>query len=205
MISRRRSITEPRGEQWLLSTERHCNSRPDLYRATQCITPMGILRLLLALAVVVAHVQEGGLLGLPFFEGTAYQAVSCFFIISGFYMGGVQKTFLPPDDIDFSLLWETYYSIKNNFIGSDKIDKDLKNVSLKEKELEILSKDLKMREDKLNGKESEIFDKIRDFNLDLENFRNWEKEVRKIDNEIKDWEKMHWKFKRNIKPPSVEE
>jgi peptidoglycan/LPS O-acetylase OafA/YrhL len=53
---------------------------------------MGILRLLLALAVVVAHVQEGGILGLPFFEGTAYQAVSCFFIISGFYMALVLRT-----------------------------------------------------------------------------------------------------------------
>jgi peptidoglycan/LPS O-acetylase OafA/YrhL len=53
---------------------------------------MGTLRLLLALAVVVAHVQEGGLLGLPFFGGTAYQAVSCFFIISGFYMALVLQT-----------------------------------------------------------------------------------------------------------------
>jgi len=53
---------------------------------------MGALRLLLALAVVVAHVQEGGLFGMPFFAGTAYQAVSCFFIISGFYMALVLQT-----------------------------------------------------------------------------------------------------------------
>lgn len=53
---------------------------------------MGTLRLLLALAVVVAHVHDGGLLGLPFFGSTAYQAVSCFFIISGFYMALVLQT-----------------------------------------------------------------------------------------------------------------
>lgn len=53
---------------------------------------MGTLRVLLAIAVVVAHVGAGGILGMPFFGGTAYQAVSCFYIISGFYMALVLRT-----------------------------------------------------------------------------------------------------------------
>lgn len=61
---------------------------------SQLATPsnVGTLRLLLALAVVVAHVKSGGLFGFPFFGNTAYQAVSCFFIISGFYMALVLRT-----------------------------------------------------------------------------------------------------------------
>ncbi len=53
---------------------------------------MGLLRLLLALAVVVAHAEGGPILGIPFFGGTAYQAVSCFYVISGFYMALVLRT-----------------------------------------------------------------------------------------------------------------
>lgn len=46
---------------------------------------MGVIRLMLALAVVVAHVG-GDYLQIPLFGGNGYAAVSCFFIISGFYM-----------------------------------------------------------------------------------------------------------------------
>lgn len=53
---------------------------------------MGTLRILLSLAVVVAHVGGESILGFPFFGPTAYQAVSCFFIISGFYMALVLRT-----------------------------------------------------------------------------------------------------------------
>lgn len=85
-----------------------------------------------------------------------------------------------------------------------KIDEDLKNLSEKEKELDKLSKDIKRREDELNKKESELEDKIRDFEMKNEEFTQWSEEVIKLNNEIKDWENIHWKFRRTKKPPSAE-
>lgn len=85
-----------------------------------------------------------------------------------------------------------------------KIDEDLKNLSEKEKDLDKLSKDLKRREDELNKKESELEDRIRDFEMKNEDFIQWSEEVIKLNNEIKDWENLHWKFRRTKKPPSAE-
>jgi peptidoglycan/LPS O-acetylase OafA/YrhL len=61
---------------------------------------MGVIRLLLALAVVVAHVG-GDLMGIPLFGGNGYVAVSCFFIISGFYMSFVLNVKYPQGVADF--------------------------------------------------------------------------------------------------------
>jgi hypothetical protein len=85
-----------------------------------------------------------------------------------------------------------------------KIDKDLEVVSEKEKELEKLSKELKRKEDELIKRESAIEDKARDFDIKNEEFIQWSQEIIKLDKEIKDWEKLHWKFKRSAKPPSIE-
>ena len=86
----------------------------------------------------------------------------------------------------------------------DKIDKDLEIVSEKEKELEKLSKELKRKEDDLIKRESELEDKVRDFGIKNEEFISWSEEIIKFDKEIKDWENLHWKFKRSKKPPSAE-
>jgi hypothetical protein len=86
----------------------------------------------------------------------------------------------------------------------DKIDKDLEIVSEKEKELEKLSKELKRKEDDLIKRESELEDKVRDFDIKNEEFISWSEEIIKLDKEIKDWENLHWKFKRLKKPPSAE-
>lgn len=86
----------------------------------------------------------------------------------------------------------------------DKIDKDLEIVSEKEKELEKLSKELKRKEDDLIKRESELEDKVRDFDIKNEEFISWSEEIIKLDKEIKDWENLHWKFKRSKKPPSAE-
>jgi uncharacterized coiled-coil DUF342 family protein len=83
-----------------------------------------------------------------------------------------------------------------------KIDTDLKLVSDKEKELENLSKELKRKEDKLTQQEDEINDKVRDFNTQKEELNLFAEEIKNLNKEIQDWENMHWKFKRNIKPPS---
>jgi hypothetical protein len=86
-----------------------------------------------------------------------------------------------------------------------KIDKDIKAVTEKEKDLEVSSKELKRKEDKITQMESEVNDKVRDLEIKIEEFKLWEEEVSKLNKEIKDWEGMNWKFRRNVKPPSVEE
>jgi len=85
-----------------------------------------------------------------------------------------------------------------------KIDKDLREVSEKEKDLEVLSKELKRKEEKLEQLESDIDDKIRNFEIQKEEWNLYIEEVMKLDKEIKDWEKLHFKFKRMRKPPSAE-
>lgn len=84
-----------------------------------------------------------------------------------------------------------------------KIDKDIELVSNKEKAIEKLNKELLNKESEINDKESEINDKIRDFEIKVEEFKQWGEEVEKLDKEIKDWEDLHWKFKRTTKPPSA--
>jgi len=86
-----------------------------------------------------------------------------------------------------------------------KIDKDLRQVTEKEKELEILSKEVKRKEEKLQQLESEIDDKIRNFQIQKEEWDLYIDEIKKLDDEIKDWERLHWKFKRVKKPPSCEQ
>jgi len=86
-----------------------------------------------------------------------------------------------------------------------KIDKDLRQVSEKEKDLEVLSKEVKRKEEKLQQLESEIDDKMRNFEIQKEEWNLFTEEIRNLDKEIKDWEKLHWKFKRYRKPPSCEE
>lgn len=85
-----------------------------------------------------------------------------------------------------------------------KIDSDLELVTKKEKDLEARVKEVNRKESDLEKKESEILDKIRDFELKIEEFKLREDENKKIEQEIKDWENLHWKFKRNAKPPSAE-
>jgi DNA repair exonuclease SbcCD ATPase subunit len=85
-----------------------------------------------------------------------------------------------------------------------KIDSDLELVSKKEKDLEFKIKELNKKESEVEIKESEIVDKIRDFEIRLEEFNLYKEEVTKLDREIKDWENLHWKFKRTKKPPSAE-
>lgn len=86
----------------------------------------------------------------------------------------------------------------------NKIDSDLKIVSQKEKDLEVRIKQIGKKESELDKKEAEISDKLRDFEIKLEELKLREEENKKIYQEILDWEGLHWKFKRNIRPPSAE-
>lgn len=86
-----------------------------------------------------------------------------------------------------------------------KIDSELKEISEKEKNLEVLKNELKRKSDQIDQKEAEFNDKLRDLRIKEEDFDSFKKEIFKLHKEIKDWEKLHWKFKRSIKPPSVED
>ncbi len=84
-----------------------------------------------------------------------------------------------------------------------KIDADLDTVTKKERDLEIRLKELSRRESELESRESLSLDKIRDFELKLEEYKRNEDELRRLHQEITDWEGLHWKLKRNTKPPSA--
>lgn len=85
-----------------------------------------------------------------------------------------------------------------------KIDADLKIVTTKEEEVEKLARKLQQQEYELSNLESILEDKARDSQMASEEFLLWSQEVFKLDAEIKEWEKLHWKFKRAKKPPSAE-
>jgi hypothetical protein len=84
-----------------------------------------------------------------------------------------------------------------------KIDADLDTVTKKERDLEIRLKELSRRESEVESRESLSLDKIRDFELKLEEYKRNEDELRRLHQEITDWEGLHWKLKRNTKPPSA--
>lgn len=85
----------------------------------------------------------------------------------------------------------------------DKIEHDLKSLSEKERELEEDQKELKELNDSLIQKEAELEDRIRDFEIKIEEAQVWEAELHKLNGEINDWESLHWKFQRNVVPPSA--
>lgn len=85
----------------------------------------------------------------------------------------------------------------------EKIDTDIKMVTEKEKELEILQRDLVRKEEDLLQKESEIKEIENLIKLKIEDIDLEEESLMKLDDEIKNWEKMHWKFQRNSIPPSA--
>jgi carboxyl-terminal processing protease len=41
---------------------------------------------------------------------------------SGFYLGQTQRTFCAPEEVDFSLLWETWHKLSAKYVDKDKLD-----------------------------------------------------------------------------------
>lgn len=85
----------------------------------------------------------------------------------------------------------------------DKINSDLKAVSEREREVEVKQKQLGRLESELSQKEVDVESKVKELENKIESAKEWETELKNLDKEIKDWENLHWKFKRNITPPSV--
>ena len=77
-------------------------------------------------------------------------------------------------------------------------------MTAREEEVEKLARKLQQQEYELSNLESILEDKKRDSEMANEEFLLWGQEVFKLDTEIKEWEKTHWKFKRTKKPPSAE-
>jgi len=84
-----------------------------------------------------------------------------------------------------------------------KIDKDLRSLSEKEKDLEVYSKEIKKKEEKLNDLESDIDDKIRNFEIRVDSMKHWEADLKRLHSEIQTWESLHWKLQKMNPPPSA--
>lgn len=84
-----------------------------------------------------------------------------------------------------------------------KMKEDLKKLSDGEKDLEIKLKEFIKKENSLQKIESEFDKKWSEINSKVEELNLFKEELDKLNAEIKSWESLHWKFKRNIVPPSA--
>lgn len=84
-----------------------------------------------------------------------------------------------------------------------KIDSDLKIVTEKEKDLEVLSKDLKRTEEKLLQRESDVEEVEKLLKIRIDEYNIEKQTLTRLEQEIKDWENLHWKFQRNTVPKSA--
>lgn len=84
-----------------------------------------------------------------------------------------------------------------------KIDRDLQQLSEREKDVELLSKDIKRKEETLLQKESDLSELEKYLQIKIEEVNLEEASLMKLNQEIKDWEALHWKLKRSNLPPSA--
>ena len=84
-----------------------------------------------------------------------------------------------------------------------KINKDLSSLSEREKDLEVQLRKLKSKESDIEQKESDINDAIRNLAIKIEEVNLEEQSLMSLSQEIKDWESLHWKLKRDQIPPSA--
>lgn len=84
-----------------------------------------------------------------------------------------------------------------------KIDRDIRTLNQKEKDIEIKSGEIKRKEQRLLELESDLEEIQKYLVLKIEEINLEEASLMKLDQEIKDWEGTHWKFKRDSTPPSA--
>lgn len=108
-------------------------------------------------------------------------------------------------DIDHKLL-ETDSNLEEKFKSlQDKIENDIENLNTREFDLDRRTKEIVNKENNLSTRESKIIDSERDITIKYDDIMLIKEEVDRINIEIDDWEKLHWKFKRmGKKPPSCE-
>lgn len=84
-----------------------------------------------------------------------------------------------------------------------KIDKDLRLVTEKEKDLEVISKELKRKEENLLQRESDVEEVEKIIQLKIDEIGIEKNHLIRLDEEIKEWENLHWKLQRNTVPKSA--
>lgn len=84
-----------------------------------------------------------------------------------------------------------------------KIDKDIRTLSEREREIESKSRDIKRKEDRLSQLESDLEDIQKYLLIKIEEINLEEASLMKLDQEIKDWESSHWKLRRELIPNSA--
>jgi DNA repair exonuclease SbcCD ATPase subunit len=105
-------------------------------------------------------------------------------------------------NLDRSLL-ESSKELDQRYVElQSKIDSDIKKLTEKENELEILQKELMRKEESLLQRESDLEEVEKLIKIKIDEINLEEESLMKLDGEIKNWENMHWKFQRNNIPPS---
>jgi len=84
-----------------------------------------------------------------------------------------------------------------------KIDRDIRFLSEKERDIESKSGEIKRREERLLQLESDIEEVKKYLLMKIEEVNLEESSLMKLDQEIKNWEGLHWKLKRESIPPSA--
>jgi len=84
-----------------------------------------------------------------------------------------------------------------------KIDKDIRFLSEKERDIESKSGEIKRREERLLQLESDIEEVKKYLLMKIEEVNLEESSLMKLEQEIKNWEGLHWKLKRESIPPSA--
>jgi DNA repair exonuclease SbcCD ATPase subunit len=84
-----------------------------------------------------------------------------------------------------------------------KMDSDLKKLSEGEKDLELKLKEISKREKAIEKVEEEWNKKWNSIKEKEEQLELFQGDLLRLNSEIQNWENLHWKFKRNIVPPSA--
>lgn len=92
---------------------------------------------------------------------------------------------------------EKYKEIQN------KLEAENTRLTKRDQELDELSKELELRQAEVEYAEKELKDKLRDLEQEKSIVNDTMEELKKINNEISEWENTHWKFRRNMIPPSA--
>lgn len=84
-----------------------------------------------------------------------------------------------------------------------KIDRDIRTLSEKERDIESKSGEVKRKEERLLQLESDIDEVKKYLLIKIEEVNLEESSLMKLEQEIKNWEGLHWKLKKDTIPPSA--
>lgn len=106
-------------------------------------------------------------------------------------------------NIDLHSLSSTQAIDKKYGEMQEKMKKESQELSKREKELEKKALSSQNILQNLDDQKSKLDDEIRDWTIKKEEISRWQDDIKRLDNEIKAWEGIHWKMRRNTPPPSA--